>query len=67
MAVGLTPLPALTYVWVTFVPVAEPPSEKSHLYEMPPDLPMLNANVVEDGFGFASTFGSGPGVSAPPM
>ena len=67
MADGLTPLPALTYVCVTFSPVAEPPSEKSHLYEMPPDMPLLNVNVVEAGFGFGATFGSGPGVSGPPM
>ena len=52
---------------MTFAPVAVPPSEKSHLYEMPPDLPMLNENVVEAGFGFGATCGSGPGVSAPPM
>jgi hypothetical protein len=33
--------PPVRYEWLAVAPVAVAPSSNSHLYEMPPDLPML--------------------------
>ena len=60
-------VPPLRYVWRDVRAGGLPPSENVHVYETPPDWPMLNANVTRLEFWLGVACGSGPGVSGPAM